>query len=459
MQIAIESLGVIQQEPGTEIALSAQSLLTQEMEFVGDVTQWPVCLLWRQEIDAQSGHVQTARGLLTPVGSKGIEMVTPEIHHGIEGIMNALAEPPLRILMDGIVAVPSLRGIAAHIPVLAHGTAGDPHPGLECLDGMVECAHDMCHVVAPPLCLVLATPIFFEGGRIGEGGGIFGIADVVEMQSVEVITLHQFGAELLQVVGRTGHTGVEVILPVVLLHQFGVLAVQSLLAHLACLFHLIDGEGHHPGMEFHATLVALLNGKLQRVVPRVLSVLPREAEIPGFCLRGIDDGAAHTGLQQHGVDVYGLQAVQHLAQFLLLPLPPLGGTCLGTRPVQSHEGGDPYGTGLTFGKHPLLHPLLEREGCHPLLGTGRQRECGNGKQQEEEGAPLRLDISERDALLARIPYIIYNKGDYFFHGFFHFECKNTKNVQNLKIKGGDVLRIVKFFVILSPNLCIPSSVA
>ena len=73
-------------------------------------------------------------------------------------------------------------------------------------------------------------------------------------------------------------------------------------------------------MKLHTALVTFVDGKLQGVVARRLPRESREASIPRFVIGRIDHSATDAGLDEYGVDLSLLQAVEDLTEFLLLLL-------------------------------------------------------------------------------------------------------------------------------------------
>ena len=101
-------------------------------------------------------------------------------------------------------------------------------------------------------------------------------------------------------------------------------------------------------MQLHASLVAFVDGEGQRVPARIAPLFAREASVPGLYARRIDYGAAHAGLQKHGVDAVLLQLVEDAAEgfFLFLDDARSGAARLG--PVEAPEGGQPHAAQLVF---------------------------------------------------------------------------------------------------------------
>lgn len=131
-------------------------------------------------------------------------------------------------------------------------------------------------------------------------------------------------------------------------------------------------DGNHPGVELHAALVAFIDGKLQGIVARRLSRESREASIPRFVIGRIDHGATDAGLDEYGVDLCLLQAVENLTEFLLLLLGRVGRLGVGVRPVDSADGGEPYGSYLVLGRQTVVYDAGTRQ---YLLLSGILRAC------------------------------------------------------------------------------------
>ena len=77
-------------------------------------------------------------------------------------------------------------------------------------------------------------------------------------------------------------------------------------------------------MEFHATLVALVNGKLQGVVAGGATALAGEAGVPRLQTGRVEGGGANARLKKYGVDMRSTKTVEDVAKLLLLALYRLG---------------------------------------------------------------------------------------------------------------------------------------
>ena len=75
---------------------------------------------------------------LLPVIEEWVEVVACEIHHGEEHVLVVLAEPELRVLPDGMVAVPSARAVSARIAIFAYGRTAQFDPWLDRFDELVN---------------------------------------------------------------------------------------------------------------------------------------------------------------------------------------------------------------------------------------------------------------------------------------------------------------------------------
>jgi hypothetical protein len=73
-------------------------------------------------------------------------------------------------------------------------------------------------------------------------------------------------------------------------------------------------------VEFHTALVTFIDGEAQRVVAGAASWLSGQATVPWFQTGRVDDRSSDSCLQQHRIDAYPFQAVEHLGEFPFLLL-------------------------------------------------------------------------------------------------------------------------------------------
>ena len=260
-------------------------------------------------------------------------MLVAEVHHREECVHQSLAQPSLCILAYLGVGIPSVAGVAGQVVVLAHGRAAHLYPWLQALHGMAYLPGYAGDVVSALLAAHLQVPVF-------------GVSDVVEMDAVDVVSSGYLAAYLCQIVARAAVFGVHISVGSYLSDELRELAAQVPASQCIPFAH---GYGYHPGVEFHASLVAFVDGKLQGVVAWRFAGESGEASVPWFQGGWVDHGAAHAGLQQHGVDLSLLQAVENLAEFLLLLSCRDGRLGVGVGPVSAADGGEPYGAHLVLG--------------------------------------------------------------------------------------------------------------
>ena len=105
-----------------------------------------------------------------------------------------------------------------------------------------------------------------------------------------------------------------------LLAQFGMLARHRTTAEMLLLIEFSKGYTHHPGVQFHAALVAFLHSESQWVVGGCHARLSSDALVPWLVLRRVNDAASDAGLHQYSVDVGFLEFVEDVSQFTLLHL-------------------------------------------------------------------------------------------------------------------------------------------
>ena len=120
-----------------------------------------------------------------------------------------------------------------------------------------------------------------------------GIADVVQVDAVDIVAARNLLADVRQIVCRAREFGVHIALVADFLHQRRV-ALLQLLTTVGGPF--ADGYCYHPCMQLHAAAVTFVNGELQGVVARRTSRFAAHAAIPRFQLRRIYRRCPHASL-------------------------------------------------------------------------------------------------------------------------------------------------------------------
>lgn len=90
-----------------EISLSVQFDIADEIKLPDYLVQFPVLFVRMEEIDSQTGYDPSVILVFQSVEGERIEIVSLEIHHRKQGVMNAFFQPSLCILADNGVCVPS----------------------------------------------------------------------------------------------------------------------------------------------------------------------------------------------------------------------------------------------------------------------------------------------------------------------------------------------------------------
>ena len=349
LEQVVQALGVVHQVLHAVVCLSGQAVGAAEVELAFYLVQRPVALGGVEEVDAQAGDDVAAGGLFLPVEGKGVEVVAAEVEHGVYLVLYALGQPALHVLVHAVEGVPPLGGVSGHVAVFAHGAGAYFDPGLQSLHTIIYMPQDFRQVVAPPLGQVAPLCVAAELGAVGEVACAVGVAQVVQVYAVHVVARHHFADEAHQVFLGLGVAGVEEVLAVVGHADFGLPAGDGPPAQLPGVAAAAQGDGHHPGVALHAALVALFHGKGQGVVARVGVFAAGQYGVEGLDVRAVEHVAAGARLEQYGVEVGLLQAVQYFGQFFLLPAYGLGRGGAGARPVQPVDGGYPGGAHFLFG--------------------------------------------------------------------------------------------------------------
>ena len=250
----VDALGVVCQELSSEVCVP-HTVLSDNVQLLFDDINRPVTLTGRHEIDAQSGNNHLAAALFFPVDGEGKKVVVFEVQHGVELIHQSRFEPSLRILAHLGVGVPSPTGISGQIIVLANGRTTHLHPGLEPLHFGVNGFHDAGDVAAA-----------FRS--VDAKGPVFGIADVVEMNAVNVVVAGYFFADGGEIISCLRLFGVHIAICANPSNQCRQLSPHGFAAQPV---PFSQWYGYYPGVQLHAAAVAFVNGKCQSVVPWTFS--------------------------------------------------------------------------------------------------------------------------------------------------------------------------------------------
>ena len=183
------------------------------------------------------------------------------------------------------------------------------------------------------------------GAAVVEGNGGLGIANVVEVNAVDVVVADDFAHDFGQVFGGAGHSGVEVPFVAGAGAEFRVPGGQGLSAEALGVGKRVGGEGHEIGVQLHAAAVGFVDGEAQHVVGRRYTGGAGESTVPRFDLRGIGHGGAQACLKEHRVDAGGLQSVEDARKACALVAGfGFGARIVATGPVESAVGAEPHGT-------------------------------------------------------------------------------------------------------------------
>lgn len=107
LKYVIQVLGIVCYEFHPIVRFACQVMVTYEVDLPLYFVQAPVAFAGVEEVDAKAGHYVAAIALLLPVEGERIESVAAEVHHGVDLILNAFAQPSLYVLMNYMEGIPS----------------------------------------------------------------------------------------------------------------------------------------------------------------------------------------------------------------------------------------------------------------------------------------------------------------------------------------------------------------
>ena len=212
LKYVIQPLRIVHKVLHAVVSFARQAVCTGEVYLPFHLVHSPVAFAGGEEVDAQSGNNLPAVALLLPVEGERIEAVAAEVHHRIYLVLYAFAQPALYVLIDGVERIPAARRIAGGVAVLTHGAGAHLYPGLQRLDAFIEITDYFRDIVTPPLREVASVAVLLIGIAVGEAQGMFGVAQVIEMHAVHIVTFHDFADKAHQVFFGLRMSGIEEIL-------------------------------------------------------------------------------------------------------------------------------------------------------------------------------------------------------------------------------------------------------
>ena len=106
------------------------------------------------------------------------------------------------------------------------------------------------------------------GAAVVKGNGGLGVANVVEVDAVDVVVADDFAHDFGQIFGGAGHPGVKVPFVAGAGAEFRVPGGQGLSAEALGVGKRVGGGGHEIGVQLHAAAVGFVDGETQYIVGR-----------------------------------------------------------------------------------------------------------------------------------------------------------------------------------------------
>ena len=311
-----------------------ETKLPKHVHLLRDRHEWPVPFTSVKHVGGHAWSHNPTIGTLFPVDGKRIEVVVTEVHHREKRIHHTRTKPLLGVLAYRRAGIPSARRIATQVLGLANGRTTHHYPWLQTLHSLADgCCYGR-NVSAPLLPGNLQLPRFR-------------VADIVQMDSIHIVATDDFLADISQIGSCLYALRIHIAVRSYLLDQLRIALAQC---HAASRRPFAHGNRHHPRMKLHASLMALVDGKLKGIVAWTLAGIAAQTAIPRLHARRIDGCTAHTCLQKHHICSGSLQLVEYSREFLLLLLYAGSRTVgIGVWPVYASDRGKPHSTHLIFG--------------------------------------------------------------------------------------------------------------
>ena len=175
---------------------------------------------------------------------------------------------------------------------------------------------------------------------------LFRITDIVEVDTVNIIATGNLLTDIRDILCSLRILWIQEGIHANTFHQVG-----TMLAEVLCpiAFPFACWYGNHPRMQLHASLMCLFNGELQRVIMGCCSESSTDTAVPRLIVGRVGDSTSDACLKEYGIYIRLFQLVENLAKFLFLSLLHGGRCSFRTRPVETLQCGEPYGTKLLTG--------------------------------------------------------------------------------------------------------------
>ena len=209
-------------------------------------------------------------------------MIATEIEHRINLVLDALAQPTLHVLIDGVEGIPATGGVAGSVFVFSYRAGADLYPGFHGFYTFIYIAYYFRQVVSAPLGKAASFAVFAVVVAVGKTGGVFRIAQVVEVYPVYIVAFHHFADKAHQVLFGLRMSGIQEVFAFVGYADGAFLFGDGLFTEGGYMLAVAQRDGHHPGMALHTALVAFGYGKSQRIVAGVAAHLSGQYEVVGL---------------------------------------------------------------------------------------------------------------------------------------------------------------------------------
>ena len=309
-----QTLHVVEQETTAKIRLSPHSHLSREIDLSHHALHLPIFLSLIKKIDAQAWHNRPTITMFLPIHGKRIEMFSIKIHHREEHIHPSLTQPPLRVLVHRISRIPTKRLMKRKISIFPNRRARHLHPRAHTSHRFSHFAHRSRHILATPLCLRLSVSIERICFAVVKRNLLFGIANIVQVNTIYLIVFHNLLRHRSNVFSRTWSARIHHPLVTSAHAQVGTARRKRLFAQLFCQSRRTDGISHQVSVQLHAATMRFFHRKSQHIIRRCHSWSARESTIPRFIVRSISRCGAQTRLEENRVDACPLQLIKRLAQ-------------------------------------------------------------------------------------------------------------------------------------------------
>ena len=191
LQLIVYPFRIVEDIRTTEECTAGPSVITAVVDLIRYIVDGPVCLFFQHPVRAQSGNHKASVAVIYPIVNKREKVIMQVIHHRDDHILLPVLHPHFRILEDTFISRPSGVRNTFDAVILAERRTADLYPRLYRFHPVINAVNHLIDILPAPFCQRAFLTIFIIQVFIRERFCLFRIADIIEMDAVDIVSVHQ----------------------------------------------------------------------------------------------------------------------------------------------------------------------------------------------------------------------------------------------------------------------------